>query len=60
MNIERAIELLGDSLSETERMLYPELSEAHKLAVEAFERVKITRVSPFNFDSRRLPSETEE
>ncbi len=43
MKIEQAIEHLDDCMSESEKILWPECEEAHKLGIEALKEIKLIR-----------------
>jgi len=60
MKIDKAIKHLGDCMSETEKILWPEVWESHKLGIEALKREQYHRTCYPNQSPNLLPSETTE
>jgi len=60
MELEKAIEHLDECMSETEKILYPEVLEAHALGIEALERIVSGREKGYDYFGHRLPGETKE
>jgi len=60
MKPDEAIKHLDDCMSETERILWPECYEAHKLGIEALKYRKDCRAHDRVWMGDLLPGETEE
>ena len=60
MTLNEAMVYLSDCMSETERILYPEILKAHMLGSEALRREKMRRKFPTLHWDKLLPGETEE
>ncbi len=60
MIIDEAIKHLDDCMSETEKILYPEVLAAHKLGIEALKQIKWLHESHVLHDDELLPSETKD
>lgn len=58
MKLKEAIEELATCMSEAEKILFPEVSEAHKLGIEALKLIEATRKTTGCGSFGKLPGET--
>ncbi len=59
MKLDEAKKHLNECMSETEKILYPEVWEAHKLGIAALRDKKYRRITDYPEHQQLLPGETE-